>query len=140
MVLFLLLVSVFGGSGGEEFGYIEFDLGMLDISQVLVVKFDKFVIVLKDCLVLKVDIIGCVDLEFDCDGLCWEVVNCQICEQKFKDVGDVVEVDIMVKLEEENKYFECVYKVVKFFKLCNVIGFVKLLLFDEMCKLMEINV
>ncbi|CAJ0687315.1 DUF748 domain-containing protein [Ralstonia wenshanensis] len=137
---FSLLASAFGGSGGEELGYIEFDPGTSDISQASVAKLDKLATALKDHPALKVDIIGRVDPEFDRDGLRREAVNRQIREQKLKDAGDAAEADTTVKPEEENKYLERAYKAAKFPKPRNVIGLAKSLPPDEMRKLMETNV
>ncbi|KFL21898.1 DUF748 domain-containing protein [Ralstonia pickettii] len=137
---FSLLASAFGGSGGEELGYIEFDPGTSNISQASVAKLDKLATALKDRPALKVDIIGRVDPEFDRDGLRREAVNRQIREQKLKDAGDAAEADTTVKPEEENKYLERAYKAVKFPKPRNVIGLAKSLPPDEMRKLMETNV
>ncbi|MGN5352969.1 DUF748 domain-containing protein [Ralstonia sp. L16] len=137
---FSLLASAFGGSGGEELGYIEFDPGTSDISQASAAKLDKLATALKDRPALKVDIIGRVDPEFDRDGLRREAVNRQIREQKLKDAGDAAEADTTVKPEEENKYLERAYKAAKFPKPRNVIGLAKSLPPDEMRKLMETNV
>ncbi|WP_296224462.1 DUF748 domain-containing protein [Ralstonia sp. UBA689] len=137
---FSLLASAFGGSGGEELGYIEFDPGTSSISQASVAKLDKLATALKDRPALKVDIIGRVDPEFDRDGLRREAVNRQIREQKLKDAGDAAEADTTVKPEEENKYLERAYKAAKFPKPRNVIGLAKSLPPEEMRKLMETNV
>ncbi|CAJ0690458.1 hypothetical protein LMG19089_00669 [Ralstonia edaphis] len=137
---FSLLASAFGGSGGEELGYIEFDPGTSNISQASVAKLDKLATALKDRPALKVDIVGRVDPEFDRDGLRREAVNRQIREQKLKDAGDAAEADTTVKPEEEAKYLERAYKAAKFPKPRNVIGLAKSLPPDEMRKLMETNV
>ena len=137
---FSLLASAFGGSGGEELGYIEFDPGTSNISQASLAKLDKLATALKDRPALKVDIVGRVDPEFDRDGLRREAVNRQIREQKLKDAGDSAEADTTVKPEEENKYLERAYKAAKFPKPRNVIGLAKSLPPDEMRKLMETNV
>ncbi|UNK00562.1 DUF748 domain-containing protein [Ralstonia insidiosa] len=137
---FSLLASAFGGSGGEELGYIEFDPGTAAISQASVAKMDKLATALKDRPALKVDIIGRVDPEFDRDGLRREAVNRQIREQKLKDAGDAAEADTTVKPEEENKYLERAYKASKFPKPRNMIGLAKSLPPEEMRKLMETNV
>jgi len=137
---FSLLASAFGGGGGEELGYIEFDPGTSSISQASVAKMDKLATALKDRPALKVDIVGRVDPEFDRDGLRREAVNRQIREQKLKDAGDAAEADTTVKPEEENKYLERAYKAAKFPKPRNVIGLAKSLPPDEMRKLMETNV
>ena len=137
---FSLLASAFGGSGGEELGYIEFDPGTSNISQASVAKMDKLAAALKDRPALKVDIIGRVDPEFDRDGLRREAVNRQIREQKLKDAGDAAEADTTVKPEEENKYLERAYKAAKFPKPRNMIGLAKSLPPEEMRKLMETNV
>ena len=137
---FSLLASAFGGSGGEELGYIEFEPGSSDLSQASVAKLDKLATALKDRPALKVDIVGRVDPEFDRDGLRREAVNRQIREQKLKDAGDSAEADTTVKPEEENKYLERAYKAAKFPKPRNVIGLAKSLPPDEMRKLMETNV
>ena len=137
---FSLLASAFGGSGGEELGYIEFDPGTSTISQASVAKMDKLATALKDRPALKVDVIGRVDPEFDRDGLRREAVNRQIREQKLKDAGDAAEADTTVKPEEENKYLERAYKAAKFPKPRNMIGLAKSLPPEEMRKLMETNV
>ncbi len=137
---FSLLASAFGGSGGEELGYIEFDPGTSNISQASLAKLDKLATALKDRPALKVDIVGRVDPEFDRDGLRREVVNRPIREQKLEDAGDAAEADTTVKPEEENKYLERAYKAAKFPKPRNVIGLAKSLPPDEMRKLMETNV
>ena len=137
---FSLLASAFGGSGGEELGYIEFDPGTSTISQASVAKMDKLATALKDRPSLKVDVVGRVDPEFDRDGLRREAVNRQIREQKLKDAGDAAEADTTVKPEEENKYLERAYKAAKFPKPRNMIGLAKSLPPEEMRKLMETNV
>lgn len=137
---FSLLASAFGGSGGEELGYIEFDPGTSNISQASVAKMDKLATALKDRPALKVDIVGRVDPELDRDGLRREAVNRQVREQKLKDAGDATEADTTVKPEEENKYLERAYKAAKFPKPRNMIGLAKSLPPEEMRKLMETNV
>ncbi|MCO5398326.1 DUF748 domain-containing protein [Ralstonia soli] len=137
---FSLLASAFGGSGGEELGYIEFDPGTATISQASVAKMDKLATALKDRPALKVDIVGRVDPEFDRDGLRREAVNRQIREQKLKDAGDAAEADTSVTPEEQNKYLERAYKAAKFPKPRNMIGLAKSLPPEEMRKLMETNV
>lgn len=137
---FSLLASAFGGSGGEELGYIEFDPGTSTISQASIIKMDKLATALKDRPALKVDIVGRVDPEFDRDGLRREAVNRQIREQKLKDAGDAAEADTTVTPQEENKYLERAYKAAKFPKPRNMIGLAKSLPPEEMRKLMETNV
>jgi len=137
---FSLLASAFGGAGGEELGYIEFDPGTSNISQASVAKLDKLAAALKDRPALKVDIVGRVDPAFDRDGLRREAVNRQIREQKLKDAGDAAEADTTVKPEEMDKYLERAYKAAKFPKPRNMIGLAKSLPPEEMRKLMETNV
>nr|WP_311528282.1 DUF748 domain-containing protein [uncultured Ralstonia sp.] len=137
---FSLLASAFGGSGGEELGYIEFDPGTSTISQASIAKMDKLATALKDRPALKVDIVGRVDPELDRDGLRREAVNRQIREQKLKDAGDAAEADTTVKPEEQNKYLERAYKAAKFPKPRNMIGLAKSLPPEEMRKLLETNV
>lgn len=137
---FSLLANAFGGSGGEELGYIEFDPGTAAISQASMARIDKLATALKDRPALKLDIIGRVDPATDRDGLRREAVNRQIREQKLKDAGDASEADSTVKPEEMDKYLERAYKAAKFPKPRNVIGLAKSLPPDEMRKLMETNV
>ncbi|AXV91665.1 MULTISPECIES: DUF748 domain-containing protein [Ralstonia solanacearum species complex] len=137
---FSLLANAFGGSGGEELGYIEFDPGTAAISQASMARIDKLATALKDRPALKLDIIGRVDPATDRDGLRREAVNRQIREQKLKDAGDAGEADSTVKPEEMDKYLERAYKAAKFPKPRNVIGLAKSLPPDEMRKLMETNV
>ncbi len=137
---FSLLANAFGGSGGEELGYIEFDPGTAVISQASMARIDKLATALKDRPALKLDIIGRVDPALDRDGVRRETVNRQIREQKLKDAGDTAEADSTVKPEEMDKYLERAYKAAKFPKPRNVIGLAKSLPPDEMRKLMETNV
>ncbi|MEQ6349919.1 DUF748 domain-containing protein [Ralstonia pseudosolanacearum] len=137
---FSLLANAFGGSGGEELGYIEFDPGTAVLSQASMAKIDKLATALKDRPALKLDIIGRVDPAVDRDGLRRETVNRQIREQKLKDAGDATEADSTVKPDEMDKYLERAYKAAKFPKPRNVIGLAKSLPPDEMRKLMETNV
>jgi hypothetical protein len=139
---FALLGAVFGG--GEELSYVEFDYGILTLTEPNIKKLDTLIKALYDRPSLKLDIEGHVDIEKDREGLKQYLFNRKLKAQKLNEMVkkglpapsvDELEIDS----QEYEKYLKMAYKAEKFSKPQNVLGFVKDLPSSEMEKLMLTN-
>ncbi len=136
---FALLGAIFGG--GEEMSYLEFDPGSFRVAPPGEAKLASLVKALHERPALKVEIEGHVDAAKDPEGLRRYLFEKKVKAQKLKAVtakGEAaVPVDnVTVSAEEYPVYLKAAYKVEKFPKPRNFLGFAKDLPVPEMEKLM----
>ncbi|MGU7813324.1 DUF748 domain-containing protein [Burkholderia sp. AW49-1] len=128
---FTLLANAFGGSGGEDLGYVEFAPGTYALTDAQQKKLDTVVKMLTEKPSIRLDLIGRVDPAKDTPGLRDAYVERLVRQQKLKDVvGQGESVDPMsVKVEpaEYTKYLTRAYKAADFKKPRNLIGLQKTL-------------
>ncbi|RQS22561.1 DUF748 domain-containing protein [Burkholderia sp. Bp8998] len=128
---FTLLANAFGGSGGEELGYVEFAPGSYELTDAQQKKLDTVVKMLTEKPSIRLDLIGRVDPPKDTPGLRDAYVERLVRQQKLKDViGQGESIDPMsVKVEpaEYTKYLTRAYKDADFKKPRNLIGLQKTL-------------
>ncbi|KVQ57951.1 DUF748 domain-containing protein [Burkholderia territorii] len=128
---FTLLANAFGGSGGEDLGYVEFAPGSYALTDAQQKKLDTVVKMLTEKPSIRLDLIGRVDPEKDTPGLRDAYVERLVRQQKLKDVvGQGESIDPMsVKVEpaEYTKYLTRAYKAADFKKPRNLIGLQKTL-------------
>ncbi|MBA4417028.1 MAG: hypothetical protein C0392_03815 [Syntrophus sp. (in: bacteria)] len=136
---FALIGSLFGG--GEELSYVEFDYGKSALSQGSDKKIETIVKALYERPALKLDMEGHVDMDKDREALKTYLFNKKLKAQKLntliKKGSPAVPVDdVVIEQVEYERYLTMAYKVEKFEKPKNVIGFAKTLPAPEMEKLM----
>jgi uncharacterized protein involved in outer membrane biogenesis len=136
---FALLGAAFGG--GEELGYIEFDYGMVRITETSLKKIDTLVKALSDRPGLKLDLEGHVDLERDREGLKQSFFQKKLKVQKLKEIVKIgqpaIPVDsVQIDPKEYERYLKLAYKEEKFPKPKNALGMAKDIPAPEMEKLM----
>ncbi|AFQ52105.1 DUF748 domain-containing protein [Burkholderia cepacia] len=128
---FTLLANAFGGSGGEDLGYVEFAPGTYELTDAQQKKLDTVVKMLTEKPSIRLDLIGRVDPAKDTPGLRDAYVERLVRQQKLKDVvGQGESIDPMsVKVEpaEYTKYLTRAYKDADFKKPRNLIGLQKTL-------------
>ncbi|WP_322039563.1 DUF748 domain-containing protein [Burkholderia diffusa] len=128
---FTLLANAFGGSGGEDLGYVEFAPGTYALTDAQQKKLDTVVKMLTEKPSIRLDLIGRVDPAKDTPGLRDAYVERLVRQQKLKDVvGQGESIDPMsVKVEpaEYTKYLTRAYKAADFKKPRNLIGLQKTL-------------
>ncbi|RQZ46748.1 DUF748 domain-containing protein [Burkholderia sp. Bp9099] len=128
---FTLLANAFGGSGGEDLGYVEFAPGAYELTDAQQKKLDTVVKMLTEKPSIRLDLIGRVDPAKDTPGLRDAYVERLVRQQKLKDVvGQGESIDPMsVKVEpaEYTKYLTRAYKDADFKKPRNLIGLQKTL-------------
>ncbi|WP_175952647.1 DUF748 domain-containing protein [Burkholderia sp. BCC0405] len=128
---FSLLANAFGGSGGEDLGYVEFAPGSYQLTDAQQKKLDTVVKMLTEKPSIRLDLIGRVDPAKDTSGLGEAYVDRLVRQQKLKDVvGQGESIDPMsVKVEpaEYSKYLTRAYKAADFKKPRNLIGLQKTL-------------
>ncbi|MBM2653677.1 DUF748 domain-containing protein [Burkholderia diffusa] len=128
---FTLLANAFGGSGGEDLGYVEFAPGSYALTDAQQKKLDTVVKMLTEKPSIRLDLIGRVDPAKDTPGLRDAYVERLVRQQKLKDVvGQGESIDPMsVKVEpaEYTKYLTRAYKAADFKKPRNLIGLQKTL-------------
>ncbi|KVC48728.1 DUF748 domain-containing protein [Burkholderia diffusa] len=135
---FTLLANAFGGSGGEDLGYVEFAPGSYALTDAQQKKLDTVVKMLTEKPSIRLDLIGRVDPAKDTPGLRDAYVERLVRQQKLKDVvGQGESIDPMsVKVEpaEYTKYLTRAYKAADFKKPRNLIGLQKTLPDEDMKK------
>ncbi len=128
---FSLLAHAFGGSGGEDLGYVEFAPGSYQLTDAQQKKLDTVVKMLTEKPSIRLDLIGRVDPAKDAPGLRDAYVERLVRQQKLKDViGQGESIDPMsVKVDpaEYGKYLERAYKAADFKKPRNLVGLQKTL-------------
>lgn len=139
---FALLGSLFGG--GEELAYVEFGYGYANLSEPMKERMTTLAKALEDRPSLKLELAGRIDPERDREGLRRALMERRVKAQRLEELvkqgtesGSVDEVVISEK--DYPRYLERAYKVEKFPKPRNMIGFAKELPVDEMEKLMMAN-
>ncbi|KWF28576.1 AsmA family protein [Burkholderia diffusa] len=135
---FTLLANAFGGSGGEDLGYVEFAPGSYALTDAQQKKLETVVKMLTEKPSIRLDLIGRVDPAKDTPGLRDAYVERLVRQQKLKDVvGQGESIDPMsVKVEpaEYTKYLTRAYKAADFKKPRNLIGLQKTLPDEDMKK------
>ncbi|MDF3086720.1 DUF748 domain-containing protein, partial [Burkholderia sola] len=81
-----LLANAFGGSGGEDLGYVEFAPGSYALTDAQQKKLDTVVKMLTEKPSIRLDLIGRVDPAQDTPGLRDAYVERLVRQQKLKDV------------------------------------------------------
>ena len=137
---FALLGAAFGG-GGEDLGYLEFDYGSVAIADPNLKKLDTLIKALYDRPSLKVEIEGHADVEEEKEAIKQYQFSRKLKIQKHNDrvkqgLPAVPLDDLKVEPNEYDKYLTAAYKVEKFPKPRNFLGFAKSLPVPEMEKLM----
>jgi hypothetical protein len=128
---FKFIGSLFGG--GDEMGYVEFDYGRSIINAAQGKKIAKIVKALKQKAELKVKIEGFLDGENDYNALKTIAFYRKLATQKLKDLKKPVPLDdIVISSEEHEKYLAKAYKVEKFPKPTNMLGFAKTIPANDM--------
>jgi len=120
--------------GGEEMGYVEFDYGRSIITAVENEKLLKIIKVLKQKPTLKVQIEGFVDGEKDYEALRNLEFHKKLAIQKLKEQKKPLDLWMNTKIEpsEFDKYLLAAYKVEKFAKPTNMLGFDKSIPSEDM--------
>ena len=141
---FALIGSLFGGSGGEELSYIEFEPGSVALTPAAHSKLDQLGKALNDRPAIKLDIGGRVDGASDNEGLKRAALDRKVKTQKLKDTvkdggaaGSLEQ--ITLEPSEYPKYLSKAYAEEKFDKPRNMIGLAKELPVPEMEQLMLAN-
>ncbi|AIO39373.1 hypothetical protein DM40_3275 [Burkholderia cenocepacia] len=128
---FTLLANAFGGSGGEDLGYVEFAPGSYQLTDSQQKKLDTVVKMLTEKPSIRLDLIGRVDPAKDTPGLRDAYVDRLVRQQKLKDVigqGESVDpMSVKVDQAEYGKYLARAYKAADFKKPRNLIGLQKTL-------------
>jgi uncharacterized protein involved in outer membrane biogenesis len=130
---FSLLASAFGGHGGEELGYVEFDPGSATLSDAAKEKLDTIAKALTDKPSIKLDISARVDPAVDEPGLRAAYAERQIRRAKTHDEGEDADAAaggsdaaaVTVSPDEYSKYLTQAYKDADFKKPRNLIGMTK---------------
>ncbi|MDN7425650.1 DUF748 domain-containing protein [Burkholderia sp. AU45388] len=128
---FTLLANAFGGSGGEDLGYVEFAPGSYQLTDAQQKKLDTVVKMLTEKPSIRLDLIGRVDPAQDTPGLRDAYVERLVRQQKLKDVigqGESVDpMSVKVDKAEYSKYLTRAYKAADFKKPRNLVGLQKTL-------------
>ncbi len=130
---FSLLASAFGGHGGEELGYVEFDPGSAALNDAAREKLDTIAKALADKPSIKLDISARVDPALDEPGLRAAYVERQVRLAKTHDEGEDADAAaggsdaaaVTVSPDEYSKYLTQAYKAADFKKPRNLIGMTK---------------
>ena len=135
---FALLGSLVGG--GESMQYVEFEPGLIVVSDAGAKKLDQLASALAEKPGLKLDITGHVDPEADREGLKQYLLQRKVKAQKLlalsKQGATAMPVDDMpIEADEYEKYLTLAYRAETFPKPRNAIGIVRALPVPEMEKL-----
>jgi uncharacterized protein involved in outer membrane biogenesis len=141
---FALLGSIFGGGGGEELSYVEFDYGRAALNQTAEAKVKSLATAMNNRPALRLEISGHVDPVNDLEGLKKAAVERKIKAQKLRElVRQGAEAksldDIQLDAGEYERYLKAAYGQESFPKPRNVIGLAKDLPAAEMEGLMLKN-
>ena len=139
---FALIGAMFGG--GEQMDYAEFDYGSSTLTEGSKKKLDILEKALNERPVLKMDIIGHVDIEKDREGLKQYLLLRRVKAQKISDLANKSDAPesleaTIVTPQEYPGYLKRAYKAEKFPKPRNAIGMAIDLPVPEMEKLMLAN-
>jgi uncharacterized protein involved in outer membrane biogenesis len=128
---FSLLANAFGGKGGEELGYVEFDPGSSTLSDAAKQKLDTIAKALAEKPSIKMDISARVDPAVDEPGLRTAYVDRQVRLMKMQDASDdnpnINPANIAISDDEYSKFLTKAYKDANFKKPRNLIGMTKAL-------------
>jgi hypothetical protein len=138
---FSLLGALFGGGGGEDLGYAEFDYGSSTLSDTAQKKVATLAKALQDRPALRLEMSGFVDKEQDREGLVKARFERKLKAQKFLERSRRGQTEppveaLIIEPAEYEKYLRAAYKEEKFPKPRNVVGLSKDLPANEMEKLM----
>src|SRR6266481_1171172 len=141
---FTLLGAAFGGGGGEELSYIEFDYGRSNLTETAEARIKTIATAMNNRPALKLDISGRVDPVNDIEGLKQTSVERKVKAQKMKELvrqGTAPKSvdDVQVDKAEYERYLKAAYSDESFPKPRNVIGLAKDLPVPEMESLMLKN-
>jgi hypothetical protein len=139
-----LLGAAFGGGGGEELSYIEFDYGRSNLTETAEARIKTIATAMSNRPALKLDISGRVDPVNDIEGLKQTSVERKVKAQKMKELvrqGTAPKSvdDVQVDKAEYERYLKAAYSDESFPKPRNVIGLAKDLPVPEMESLMLKN-
>ncbi|SAL77301.1 AsmA family protein [Caballeronia peredens] len=133
---FTLLAHAFGGGGGEDLNYIEFNAGSADLNDAAQKKLETIAKALVDKPSIKMDVTGRVDPKTDEPALRTAWVDAQVKRAKVRDMSSNGEnVDwsaIKISDADYDKYLTKVYKSADFKKPTNFIGMTKAVPDDDM--------
>ena len=138
---FALLGSLFGGGGGEELSFIEFDYGRAALPQTAEAKVKTLATAMSNRPALKLDISGRVDRTNDLDGLKHAAIERKMKAQKMRELvrqGSAPKSvdDVQIDKAEYERYLKAAYSGESFPKPRNLIGLAKDLPVSEVEALM----
>ena len=138
---FALLGSLFGGGGGEELSFVEFDYGRAALTPAAEAKIKTLATAMNNRPALKLEISPRVDPVNDLEGLKKASIERKVKAQKFKELARRGEAppsvdDVQVASGEYERYLKAAYGAESFPKPRNVIGLAKDLPVPEMEALM----
>ncbi|OIQ95381.1 AsmA family protein [mine drainage metagenome] len=135
---FSLLSHAFGGSGGEDLGYVLFTPGAAELSDAATHKLDTIAHMLTEKPGLSLEISGRVDPASDLPGLRSVYVQTLVKRQKLNDLmdrgGSIDPAKVRVAPDEYSKYLRQAYRNADFKRPRNLIGLLKSLPDAEMAK------
>ena len=138
---FALLGAAFGGGGGAELSYIEFDFGRVALSQTAEAKIKTLSAAMIDRPGLKLEITGRADPVSDLEGLKRVSIENKVRAQKLKELARQGTApksvdEVQVAKEEYERFLRAAYDAESFPKPRNVIGLAQTLPVQEMENLM----
>ncbi|SAK89355.1 AsmA family protein [Caballeronia temeraria] len=133
---FTLLAHAFGGGGGEDLNYIEFDAGSATLNDAAQKKLDTIAKALADKPSIRMDVTGRVDPKTDEPALRTAWLDQQVKRAKVRDMssnGENVDWNaIRISDADYDKYLTKAYKSADFKKPTNLIGMTKSISDDDM--------
>jgi uncharacterized protein involved in outer membrane biogenesis len=138
---FALLGAAFGGGGGEELSYIEFDYGRANLPQAAEAKIKTLATAMNNRPALKVEISGRVDPTNDLEGIKRAGIERKVKAQKMRELGrqgvapKSVD-DVQVDKAEYERFLKAAYGAESFPKPRNIVGLAKDIPVPEMEALM----
>ncbi len=135
---FTLLSHAFGGSGGEDLGYVLFPPGSAELTDTATGKLDTIAKMLTQKSGLSLEISGRVDPASDLPGLRTVYVQSLVKRQKLNDLmdegGSIDPAKVRVSPDEYSKYLRKAYRNADFTRPRNMIGLLKDLPDADMAK------
>lgn len=134
---FALLGAAFGGGGGEELSYIEFDYGRANLTQAAEAKIKTLETAMNNRPALKLEISGRIDPTNDLEGIKRASIERKVKAQKMKELGRQGKApksvdEVQVDQAEYERFLRAAYRDEKFPKPRNFIGLVKDIPVSEM--------
>ena len=138
---FALLGAAFGGGGGTELSYIEFDYGRAELSQTAEGKIKTLSAAMIDRPGLKLEIIGRAEPASDLEGLKRVSIENKVKAQKLKELARQGTApksvdEVQVTKEEYERFLRAAYDAESFPKPRNLVGLAQTLPVPEMENLM----